>query len=283
MSLADRQKELASYLMAGFPDLGLPGLPLVSACASAGNATQENLCQPLTTGPKDHGSDGLFQWREERLTALQSWGDRKFGSWKSIKAQAAFHLYELKFGDAGGEKYDALYADLLAGKKSLATLTTNINRAYERSADNDEINQRRIKFANDVLTLMQGVPSNTPVVVATGASAGAAFLVAVWQFFASGGPQVQILFVIDVLLAGAVFYLGYLLLNQGAKMNLPNAVQSTPIQADPITLLKQATAARAAAEQVLESAKKAEADQAAVVSKYIADLQSQVNAIGASK
>ena len=66
-------------------------------------------------------------------------------------------------------------------------------------------------------------------------------------------------------------------------MSLPNAVQINATAADPITLLKQATAARVAAEQVLESAKKAEADQAAVVSKYIADLQSQVNAIGASK
>jgi hypothetical protein len=66
MTLLERQREYNSWLEKGFPDLDLPGLSLIGACAITGNASQENLVKPVTTGPKDHGSDGVLQWRRAR-------------------------------------------------------------------------------------------------------------------------------------------------------------------------------------------------------------------------
>ena len=74
----------------------------------------------MTPGAKDHGSDGIFQWRLDRLTNMQAFGVKNFGAWESIEAQAAFFSYECKGW------YKPLWVDLAAGTKSLATLTANI-------------------------------------------------------------------------------------------------------------------------------------------------------------
>jgi len=94
MTLLDRQKEIAGYLVAGFPELGLRGWDLAGACAVVGNYTQENLCKAVATGPLDHGSQGIAQWRLDRLTELKSWCARYSGSWENLKAQSAFTLFE---------------------------------------------------------------------------------------------------------------------------------------------------------------------------------------------
>lgn len=97
--LADRQKEFAAYLIAGFPELGLQGWSKRGAAAVVGNASQESLVNPVT-GAKDHGSDGALQWRNARpgrpgrLDDMQHWCTQHFGDWKSIKAQAAFTMHE---------------------------------------------------------------------------------------------------------------------------------------------------------------------------------------------
>jgi hypothetical protein len=62
-----------------------------SAAAIGGNATQENLCQPVTLGAKDHGSDGVLQWRAERLDGLdglKAWCGAQGLAWDTLRAQA---------------------------------------------------------------------------------------------------------------------------------------------------------------------------------------------------
>lgn len=127
-TLSQRQRELGEYLIEGYPHLGLPGWPVRSAAAACGNATQENLCDPVTYGPKDHGSDGIMQWRLGRLTNMQAWCNKNFGRWDTLEAQAAFLMYEMK------TQYPTLYEELHTGTASLATLTEAICWLYERPA-----------------------------------------------------------------------------------------------------------------------------------------------------
>lgn len=159
MAIIDRAKELAGYLMAGFPELNLLGYPLTSACAVVGNAWRENLIKPVTEGVKDHGSDGLFQWRLERLTGnpelpgqsnvkwgMQPWCIKHFGDWKTIKAQSAFFLYEV------ARDYKVLDAELKAGTKSIETMTANICDVFERPS----VEGRALGFVPG--TMLSGTP-----------------------------------------------------------------------------------------------------------------------------
>ena len=73
VGLIDRQITLGNALIVGWPRLAIPSIQRKSAAAAVGNATQENQCKSVTEGAKDHGSDGLFQWRLGRLTEMQTW------------------------------------------------------------------------------------------------------------------------------------------------------------------------------------------------------------------
>lgn len=120
------------------------GSPFISACAATGNATQENLAKPVTTGAKDHGSDGGFQWRLDRLDGpqgLKGYCATKGLDWQTIDAQAEFFLFELK------RDYVALYAEFMAAAKPLATLTANICAVYERPAADSAALDNRIAAA----------------------------------------------------------------------------------------------------------------------------------------
>lgn len=159
--LIDRQTLLANYLVRGWPSLAIPGMSAAGAGAAVGNATQENNCKSTTIGLKDHGSDGLFQWRLDRLDNMKAFAAKWFTkigdqeAWQDIEPQAAFFSFECK-GD-----YKALWDDLVAGKKSLATLTANICSFYERPAAEFAMLDQRIKYAT---TFMQAW---TPPVVPT--------------------------------------------------------------------------------------------------------------------
>ena len=152
-TLLDRQKEYTRHLMAGFPDLELKGMPLVSACAWTGNASQENLVRPVTIGPKDHGSDGVLQWRLDRLDGprgLKGWSAALGMDWKTLKTQAAFTLWEL-YNDP---RYITLAKDLLEGKKKIETLTANICWIYERPNKAAAHLDKRISHAKSVYLIM---------------------------------------------------------------------------------------------------------------------------------
>jgi hypothetical protein len=128
-----------------------PGpLPLVSACAVGGNGWQENLLRPLTLGAKDHGSDGIMQWRLGRLTELQH-----LPNWDTLPVQAQFFKAECQ------RDYPRLWADLVAGKKSLETLTANVMVQYERPNLALAGLDHRITYAHALLNHMNTL---TPIV-----------------------------------------------------------------------------------------------------------------------
>lgn len=189
-TLAARQKEFASYLVKGFPSLGLAGLPVRSASALGGNATRENECRAVTTGKLDHNSQGVMQWRLERLTDMQSWCVTHFKRWDTLEAQAAFCLYELK------RDYPALDRQLHAGALPLETLTANFCDVFERPnkaldalgfvPGKGKGQVGRINYAYDIQAMM-GAPikpkakaAGGAIVVVAAASAGGVHLL--------GGP-----------------------------------------------------------------------------------------------
>jgi hypothetical protein len=154
---ADRQKEFCSYFM--------PAYPMRSAAAIGGNATQENLCQPVTTGAKDHGSDGVLQWRLDRLAGrdgLQPWCAAQGIPWDTLKSQALFTMHELD-----QPQHAVLKADLKAGAKSLETLTINFCDAFERPSAAGREPDKRIGYARDCLSILM---RDAPVIVAAAQS-----------------------------------------------------------------------------------------------------------------
>lgn len=158
-SLLERQLMLANALVVGWPELGLPGLPRSSVAAIVGNATQENQARSTTEGAKDHGSDGLFQWRLDRLANLKAFAAEHFeGAWDTIRAQAAFFAYECK------RDYPGLMSDLVAGTKSVATLTANICDIFERPAAASAMLDKRIGYATDFLKAWAGEPAPPAVI-----------------------------------------------------------------------------------------------------------------------
>lgn len=116
-------------------------LPLISACAVAGNGWQENLMEPVTRGRKDHGSDGLLQWRLDRLYALQRLKD-----WDTLPVQCRFFKDECKV------QYPQLWAQLVdPGKRTLENLTANICMVYERPSVAGRVMDKRIAYARRVM------------------------------------------------------------------------------------------------------------------------------------
>jgi hypothetical protein len=156
-TLLGRQELLAGYLLAGFPALGLPGIPAISCAAVVGNATQENNCKSVTAGALDHGSNGLMQWRLTRLTAMEAFAVKNFGSWEFIEPQAAFFLQECKTG------YPATWAALAAGTKSLATLTADICDFYEIPAAASANLDGRIAYATTFMAAWKPSTPSAPV------------------------------------------------------------------------------------------------------------------------
>jgi len=214
VTLADRQKEIYGYLTSGFPDLGLPGWSARGAAAVVGNYTQENLARAVTTGTLDHGSQGLAQWRLNRLDArpyplgtpqgLIDWCSHYFpggeDAWKSLRAQCAFTLYET------ARDYPRLNAELRDGKKPIETLTANFCFEFERPAKQYAALDKRIAYAKDVFAMMNPQPSGMSpattggVIIAAGAgSAGAAA--------ASTGELVPALVMISLSVISGIFSL----------------------------------------------------------------------------
>lgn len=152
-TLAERQAEFCGYF--------LPVYPMRSAAAFGGNGTQENLCQPVTMGAKDHGSDGALQWRAERLDGpdgLKAWCAAQGIPWDTLRSQALFTMHELD-----QPQYAVLKGDLRLGLKSLETLTLNFCDAFERPSGTGRKPDDRIRYAHDCLSIMmRDVPVPTP-------------------------------------------------------------------------------------------------------------------------
>jgi hypothetical protein len=152
---ADEQKlakALGQYIMASEPVW-----PAISAAAAAGNAGQENLFRPVTTGPKDHGSDGLWQWRLSRLDELKSWCVSKGFDWTYMESQVAFMKFEMM------RDYPALWVQLVnPGNRPLENLTANFMEIYERPDPALAGLDNRIRYAREVYAML-GHPEPPPV------------------------------------------------------------------------------------------------------------------------
>jgi hypothetical protein len=214
-TLQMRQKEFGTYLMNGFPKLGLVGWSARGAAAACGNGTQENLCRPVTVGAKDHGSDGIMQWRLERLTNLKNFGVRNFSRWDTLEAQAAFLMWEMK------SDYPKLSADLISGKYILEDLTADICWQFERPAKASANLPGRVKYAKDSLALL--APHSTPVpiakspqktAVAVGVTTAVTGVTAAASSHALGAPSWVI---IGLCLAGAATAIGFIVQHVSAK------------------------------------------------------------------
>jgi len=152
-------------------------LPLVSAAAVAGNGWQENWLRPVVPRdePKDHGSDGVLQWRLDRLVAL-----KRYPRWDTLETQARF------FKDECRAKYPQLWEQLRnPGERSIDNLTANICDFYERPSKAGRVIDRRIDFAKQVYDHCAPAPALPkvlqPVVNAPWASAmGAAAWAYAW-------------------------------------------------------------------------------------------------------
>lgn len=145
-TLLDREEELVNLFMST-----KPAYPLVSACAAAGNAARENNCLCVTSGKKDHGSDGLFQWRKQRLTSLKAFATANKAKWEDMATQVEF--FKAEVADTHGFAF--LKRDLEAGTKSIETLTADICDIYERPAPAVAGLDVRIANAKRIYSVMQ--------------------------------------------------------------------------------------------------------------------------------
>lgn len=179
MTLLERQEEMTKALQAGYPPLDLKGFPLVSSSSITGNYSQENLVLPVTTGKKDHGSDGAGQWRLDRLEGphgLKGWAEFHGLDWKRLDTQAWFTIWELE----NDSRYAGLLKDLREGRKKIETLTANFCWLYERPAKSAAHLEKRISHAKSVYQIMSreqsaaGAASASAAVVISSAGAAAA-------------------------------------------------------------------------------------------------------------
>lgn len=201
MTLETRQREFCDFLIAGFPRLGLEGWSRVGACAVTGNGTQENLCKPVTTGRLDHGSNGILQWRLDRLTGqggMQPWCMRNFGTWTTLEAQAAFTLYET------ARDYPGLDAALREGKRSIENLTANFQDIFERPNKAYAHLDNRIKHAKNTLNMYK-IAQNAKGAIVIGGAAGTGAIVNQTN---GGPPEISLGLILVSVVSWLLSYLG---------------------------------------------------------------------------
>jgi hypothetical protein len=203
---------------------GSAPLPLLSACAVAGNGWQENLLRPLTLGAKDHGSDGVMQWRLSRLTELE-----RLPNWNTLQVQAQFFKAECQ------RDYPRLWADLVAGKKSLETLTANVMVQYERPNLAAAALDRRITYAHALLdhmdTLPKVVPTPSPAAPNIAAASVGGALVALAPLLQYLLKDVQPSHILMTVGTGIVMLIASLVMNRRPPVLIPAAIPEVP---DPV-------------------------------------------------
>lgn len=286
MTLLERQKEMAGALVVGCPALELRGFPLVSACAVTGNYSQENLVQPVTTGVKDHGSDGAGQWRLDRLEGphgLKGWAEFHGLDWKRLDTQAWFTIWELE-NDA---RYAGLLKGLREGRKKIETLTANFCWLYERPAQSAAHLEKRISHAKSVYQVMSREQSSAGAATASATvvigSAGAAAV--------NAGLNGNGLHTLAVLGFGAAASAVLALISERLKAGAREAAPELARQLDPIdtvvprgegeaptAALDAATARRKAAEAALADALNFEEGERRKVVERLDALKSAIEA-----
>jgi len=223
--MTPRQQELMQLLVS-------KGLSIKGAAACVGNCSQEvgiNLPSKFTL-KTDHGSQGICQWRLDRLTALEHFADTAKLAVTDLTTQGLFLVQELRTG------YPALNAMLLfPGDRSTANLTANFMKFFERPSFDPAINKLdfRIKQA-EICVRDFSPPDNAigPVIIigATGTAGGTALV-------ANLGIGNTALAVIATILMACAVVLGVWYANR--KRTIP-AASAGPTSVDPAIELRSA-------------------------------------------
>jgi Phage tail lysozyme len=138
----------------------------------------------------DHGSQGIAQWRVERLAALEQFCSANHLGSGTLAAQVSFQIYEL------GKDYALLDKRLRAGSEPLANLASSLCFQYERPAVAAANLPNRIKQAQVTLRDAQAAtPGHAAVVIGAGAVAAGA------HHFAGAGKMVMALIIGAVVLS----------------------------------------------------------------------------------
>lgn len=202
------------------------------AAAIVGNLSQEsgNNLRSTFTLTTDHGSQGVAQWRLDRLTKLEKFSEDNNLTVTELSTQLFYLIWELE------SFYGSLNSMLKSGTRSVANLTANFMQIFERPAAKYANLGNRIRQANAV---MADLPVTTTAPITEPVAAGAATIgaagTAVWAWTQGiSGPVIAGLI---TLAAAAAIILGYWVLNHWRK---PSATSVAPAIDNPVDELAMA-------------------------------------------
>lgn len=184
MSTERQQRAFAQFTTAGYSKEG--------AAALVGNASQESgpaLKTYFAPTQRDHGSNGIFQWRLERLDALIAFCEERGLHSGTLAAQIQFAIYEL------GKDYPQLDTRL-RHSGDLVQLTQEVCWQYLRPAMAAANVKRREAYAADVLNHAK-IETNAKggAIIAAGSAASSAAI------FAQAGPPIAALLLLVAAIA----------------------------------------------------------------------------------
>jgi len=252
MTATARQLQAAKLLMS-------KGYSKNGAAAIVGNLSQEsgNNLRSSFTLATDHGSQGIAQWRLDRLTRLEKYSEDRNLTVTELSTQLSYLIWELE------NFYSSLNSTLKSGTRSIANLTANFMQIFERPAAKYANLDNRIKQAEIVAAdLHTSPPESITEPAAAGAAAVGAAATTAWAW--TNGISGPLIAGLITMVAAALLVLGYSLLNRWKK---PSAVSAAPAIDTPVkelaSALEEFTVARTrvdAAEAVILAAR-AEGDR----------------------
>jgi hypothetical protein len=208
--------------MRAFREFVAAGYSKEGAAALVGNASQESGVN-LVSGYQartDHGSQGIFQWRLDRLDNLIRFCAERSLHSGTLAAQVKFAIYELV------KDYPQLDAELRRGG-DLPELTAAVCWQYERPARSSAALDRRIKYARQILSGAKlQINAKAGSVVAATSAAGS-----VLSYLQQGPGVGTLLFVIAAVVIGTVV--------AAATRPRPEATKEEPLQHPSPSLLEQ--------------------------------------------
>jgi hypothetical protein len=227
------------------------GYAPVGAAVIVGGDSQESSVN-LVSGYQattDHGSQGIAQWRIERLTALEQFCAANHLGSGTLAAQVSFQIYEL------GKDYPVLDKRLRAGMEPIADLAHDLCFQYERPNPVAANLRNRINQAQITLRDAQAAtPAHAAVVIGAGAVAAGA------HHFAGAGKAIM-----AVIVGAAVLSVLIALFNRwrvGHAVNIDSL--SAAIQQMQTSQAAAATSQAAAVAAAAAKEKAIVADQAAL-------------------
>ena len=157
-----QQIALQLFRAGGYADNG--------AATIAGGDSQESGIN-LTSGYQattDHGSQGIAQWRKDRLLALEDFCTANHLSSGALASQVSFQIYEL------GKDYPVLDKRLRAGTETIEVLANALCFQYERPLASAANLPNRIKQAKAILQNSKAVTPEHGIIIMAGAAGAAA-------------------------------------------------------------------------------------------------------------